>query len=90
VKFRKGEQRKFLERVIFESGAPSLRALNQFGFDVSYSTLKNYFNEERTLPEDFFRDLCEFGRIDMGSLDVEFLNENWGQVNGGKVSQGRP
>lgn len=84
VKFNVGEQRKFLERVISESGAPSLRALNQFGFDVSYSTLKNYFNEERTLPEDFFIDLCKLIKVDSDIFHVEFLEENWGQVKGGR------
>lgn len=84
VKFNVGEQRKFLERVISESGAPSLRALNQFGFDVSYSTLKNYFNEERTLPEDFFIDLCKLIKVDPDIFHVEFLSENWGQIKGGK------
>lgn len=87
VKFKAGEQRKFLEKVISESGAPSLRALNQFGFDVSYSTLKNYFTEKRNLPEDFFRDLCKLIRVDSGNFEVELLNENWGQVKGGKVDR---
>lgn len=83
VKFKEGEQRKFLEKVILESGAPSLRALNQFGFDISYSTLKNYFNESRCLPEEFFRDLCKLIGVDVSDFDVEFLGENWGQVKGG-------
>jgi hypothetical protein len=84
VKFEEGGQRKFLQRVIEESGAPSLRALNQFGFEVPYSTLKNYFSEERNLPEDFFRDLCELSKIKIEELDVEFLDENYGQIKGGK------
>ena len=87
VKFKVGEQRNFLNRVISESGAPSLRSLNQFGFDVPYSTWKNYFNESRTLPEDLFKDLCELIKIDFSSLDVEFLEEHYGQVLGGKISK---
>lgn len=85
VKFKRGEQRKFLERVINESGAPSLRALNQFGFDFSYSTLKNYFNEERTLPEDLFLDFCKLIGANVSDFDFDFLDENWGQVKGGKA-----
>ena len=84
VKFKKGEQKRFLQRVIEESAAPSLRALNQFGFDIPYSTLKNYFNEDRTLPEDFFMDLCSLIDIDGEGLEVEFLCENWGKVKGGR------
>lgn len=85
VKFKEGEQREFLKKVVLESGAPSLRALNQFGFDVPYSTWKNYFNELRSLPEELFRDLCELIRVDIDEFDVEFLDENWGQIKGGKT-----
>lgn len=86
VKFKKGEQRKFIKDVLEKLNCPSLRALNQFGFDISYSTLKNYFVESRLLPEDFFRDLCYLAKINVDDLDVKFLEENWGQVKGGKGS----
>lgn len=85
VKFQKGEQRRFLKRVILESGSPSLRALNQFGFDVPYSTWKNYFGEKRNLPEDLFKDLCLLIKIDFSKLEIEFLDEHYGQVIGGKT-----
>ncbi len=95
VKFKKGDsqrddpskegpQRKFLLRVLEELNCPSLRALNQFGFEISYSTLKNYFVEVRLLPEEFFRDLCYLAKIDLENLDVEIVLDNWGQVKGGK------
>lgn len=87
VKFKQGEQRNFLNKVILESGAPSLRSLNQFGFDVPYSTWKNYFNESRTLPEELFKDLCQLIKVDFSSFDVEFLEDNYGQVLGGKVNK---
>jgi hypothetical protein len=83
VKFKQGEQRKFLEKVLKELNCPSLRALNQFGFEVSYSTLKNYFIEARMLPEDFFNDLCYLAKINKKYLNFKLLNENWGQVLGG-------
>lgn len=86
VKFKSGEQRNFLKRVILESGAPSLRSLNQFGFEIPYSTLKNYFNESRQMPEDFFNDLCYLSKISKDSLDIEYLEGNFGQVLGGKKS----
>lgn len=87
VKFKAGEQRAFLKRVILESGAPSLRSLNQFGFSVPYSTLKNYFNESRKLPEDFFIDLCYLSKINKNTLNVEYLEDNFGQVLGGRKSK---
>ena len=87
VKFKEGEQREFLEKVITESGAPSLRSLNQFGFDVPYSTLKNYFNESRHIPEGFFLDLCELIGANPSSFEVTFLEESYGQRKGGLVSK---
>jgi len=64
-----------------------LRALNQFGFEIPYSTLKNYFNEERTLPEEFFNDLCYLANIKKDRLKFIFLNENWGRIKGGKIKK---
>ena len=86
VKFKKGKQREFLANVISESGAPSLRSLNQFGFDIPYSTLKNYFNESRHLPEDFFNDLCYLSKAKKDNLDILYLDSNFGQSIGGKKS----
>jgi len=84
VKFRKGMQRKFIQQVLDSIGCPSLRELRQRGFDVNYSTLKNYFVEDRLLPEDLFKSLCEVAKINFENLNVIFLEENWGKVKGGK------
>jgi hypothetical protein len=86
IKFRKGQQRKFLKLVLGNTNCPSLRELIKRGFDINYSTLKNYYNESRNLPEDFFRSLCEVGKIDESKLNVKFLEKNFGQVKGGKIS----
>lgn len=87
VRFGKGEQRKFLKKVLEESGCPSLRAFDQFGFDVPYSTLKNYYNESRLMEKGFFLRLCEFAGVDFKKMDVEYLDENWGRIKGGKKSR---
>jgi len=84
VKFRKGEQRKFLKEVLEKTNCPSLRSISQFGFEIPYSTLKNYFNESRTLPEIFFKDLCKFSGVDLRKFNFEYLGENWGQIKGGR------
>jgi hypothetical protein len=84
VRFKPGVQREFLDLVIERVGAVSLRGVLQFGFDVRYSTLKNYYVETRLLPEGLFRDLCEVARIDKGELDFELVDENWGKVKGGR------
>jgi hypothetical protein len=86
VKFRKGEQRKFLKEVLEKINCPSLRELrNRLG--VNYSTLKNYFNEERCLPENLFSDLLYISKINKERYLIEYLEENWGQVKGGKISR---
>jgi len=84
VKFRKGQQRRFLQKVIENLNSPSLRGIRQFGLKVNYQTLKSYYNENRTLPEDFFRDLCVLAKVDEKSLGIVYLKENWGQRKGGK------
>jgi len=85
VKFKKGEQRKFLKKVLGESNCPSLRAFLQFGFDIPYSTLKNYYNESRLMDRNFFLKLCEFINVDFEKVGVEYIGDNWGQVKGGLV-----
>ncbi|HKL23393.1 MAG TPA: hypothetical protein VJ895_01445 [Candidatus Nanoarchaeia archaeon] len=87
VKFEKGKQRAFIEFVLKELNCPSLRAFLQFGLDVSYSTLKNYFVEDRILPEKLFREMCYLAKLNSSIIDVEYLDENFGQIKGGKKSR---
>jgi hypothetical protein len=87
VKFAKGGQRKFIDLVIEKVNSPSLRGLLQFGLNVPYSTLKNYYVEERLLSEELFLDLCGLARLDKDSFDVTLLEENWGKVKGGMKSK---
>ena len=84
VKFEKGKQRKFLDLVVDRLGSVSLRGILQFGFDVKYSSLKNYYIERRLIPKGFFDDLIHIAKIEIKDLDVEYLKDNWGQVKGGK------
>jgi hypothetical protein len=86
VKFRKGEQRKFLKEVLEKINCPSLRELRN-RLEVNYSTLKNYFNEERCLPENLFNDLLYISKINKEDYKMEYLKENWGQVKGGKIGK---
>jgi hypothetical protein len=87
VKFDKGGQRKFLDLVVERLDAPSLRGILQFGFGVPYSTLRNYYNESRLLPEDLFLDMCDLAGVDFGDLRIEFVDENWGKIKGGKIGK---
>lgn len=85
IRFKKGKQRKFLNLVIEKLNAPSLRGILQFGFDVPYSTLKNYYSEYRLLSENLFNDFCEVAMIDTSGLSFEFVDGNWGKIKGGKI-----
>jgi len=80
-------QRKFLKKVIENLNCLSLRGLLQHRFDIPYSTLKNYYTEKRMLPKTFFNDLCYISGISPTSLDISYLNHNWGQIKGGKKSK---
>ncbi|MCX6751109.1 MAG: hypothetical protein NTZ83_06645 [Candidatus Pacearchaeota archaeon] len=86
VKFQKGEQRKFLKEVLKKINCPSLRELGN-RLAINYSTLKNYFSEERCLPDSLFNDICYISKINKEDLKIEYLNSNWGQVKGGKISR---
>jgi hypothetical protein len=83
VKFKSGFQRKFIQEVLGKVNSPSLRELGR-RLNVNYSTLKNYFNEDRCLPENLFNDLCYISKINKENFRVGYLDENWGQVKGGK------
>jgi len=83
IRFRKGGQRRFLDLVVVRLKFPSVRGILQFGFEVPYSTLKNYYNESRLLPLDFFEELCEVAGISKKDLRFELVDENWGRAKGG-------
>jgi len=87
IRFKKGEQRKFIKRVIEKINCPSLRELINRGIEVNYSTLKNYYNEERLLSDKLFYELIEISELNKNELDFNIINENWGQVKGGKKSK---
>ena len=87
IKFKSGEQRKFLDLVVDRLNCVSLRGILERGFDISYDCLKSYYSERRLLPSDFFDDLCHLAKIDKTKLSVEYLGDNWGRVKGGKKSK---
>jgi hypothetical protein len=87
IKFKDGEQRKFLDFVVDKLNAPSVRGILQFGFNIPYSTLKNYYNESRLLPKNLFEDLCEIALISKSKFEIEEVDENWGRVKGGQISK---
>jgi hypothetical protein len=85
--FEKGKQREFLNLVVGRLNCISLRGILQFGFDVSYNSLKNYYVERRLMPQGFFESLCHIAKIDKEKLNFRYFSSNWGQIKGGKVSK---
>ena len=84
ILFKKGKQREFLDLVKTELNCSSLRSLLQFGIKFHYSTLKDYYNERLLLPRTLFEDLCYLAKINKNELKFSYLEENWGQVKGGR------
>ncbi|MCW8965254.1 MAG: hypothetical protein OQK82_01000 [Candidatus Pacearchaeota archaeon] len=87
IKFKKEQQRKFLQKVLKNTNCPTLRAFTQFGLDIPYSTLKNYYNESRLLPESLFKEFCTLAKINPKKLNITLLKQNWGQSKGGRISK---
>lgn len=87
IKFKNGEQRKFLDLVVERLNCISLRGILQFGFKTSYNCLKNYYTERRLMDKDFFDDLCHVAKINAHELSFELLGDNWGQIKGGEKSR---
>ena len=81
-----GEE-EFLDLLIERLNSPSLRGLLQFGFDVNYSTLKNYYNESRLISEDLFEELLEISGLDKAELSFGYPEGNWGRVKGGRIGR---
>lgn len=84
VLFRKGKQREFLEVVIKKLNCVSIRGILQFGFDINYNSLKNYYSERRLIPKNLFIDMCHLAKIDINKLNIRYIDGNWGQIKGGK------
>jgi len=87
IKFDNGKQREFLKKILEKTNCPSLRELISRGIDINYSTLKNYFSEERLISEDLFKELIIFSGLSEKDFDFEIIEENWGQIKGGKISK---
>ena len=87
IKFKQGEQRKFLDLIVNRIGSVSLRGILQCGFDIKYSTLKSYYIERRLMSGEFFEDLCHLAKVSPKDFDIEYIDDNWGQVRGGKISK---
>ena len=88
VLFKKGKQKEFIDKVLRNVNCVSLRSLRERGIDISYQTLKSYYHETRTLPEELFKELCLMGKINSSELRIKILEEHWGQVKGGKKYNG--
>tara|TARA_Y100000310_G_C20663035_1_gene805849 strand:+ start:2008 stop:2301 length:294 start_codon:yes stop_codon:yes gene_type:complete len=87
VIFKKGKQRKFLKKCIENLNLTSLRGLLQLGLDTNYNNLKNFHTERRALPRQRFEDLVYLAKIDINKININYKDQNWGQIKGGKTSK---
>ena len=87
IKLEKGEQRKFLDKCIFNLNSPSLNGLLEYGVSSTNYSLKNYYLERRLIPKKLFEELCHLAKIQKENLSYEEFNENWGKSKGGKKSK---
>jgi len=83
IKFRKDFQRKFLQEVLIKINCPTIKELSN-RISINYSTLKNYFIEDRLFSEEILNRLCEISGIEKSKLNFKILDENWGKIKGGK------
>ncbi len=84
IMLKKGKQKEFLQSVKTKLNLTSLRSIKQFGIETNYSTIKNYYSEKRLMPEQLFNDLCYLAKINPTEIDINYKEENWGQIKGGE------
>lgn len=84
IKFFEGKQKEFISEVLKNSGCPTLKELINRGLDINYSTLKNYYNEKRLMPQRIFQLFLKMGKINREEIKFKELPDSWGQIKGGK------
>jgi hypothetical protein len=82
IQFNYEQQKRFLDYAMQNLNL-NLRELGE-KFKVKYEIIKKYHQEKCCLPEKFFLDICKKCKINSRTLDVSYLERNWGQVLGGK------
>ena len=87
IKFAKGKQKEFLDKVLESVGSPSLRELGNRLAGINYHTLKNYYSERRLLSGSLFEDLLEISGLKKSDFEFTEIAEKWGQSKGGKISR---
>jgi DNA-binding transcriptional regulator YhcF (GntR family) len=80
------DQRIFLEEVMAKTNCPSIRELAN-RVEINYASLKSYFSLRRLLSKEIFDRLVTFAEIDLKKFKFTLIEENWGQVKGGKKSK---
>lgn len=83
LRFKKGEQRKFIKNILIKNRI-SLRILSKI-LNINYSTLKNFYREERLITDNLINNLCSMYSINFPKEKImNILSENWGSIKGGK------
>jgi len=82
VEFEFGQQKRFIDYAMQKLNF-NLREMAKY-FDVDYERIKKYRQGKCHIPEKFYIRVCKRCRINPKSLNISYLQRNWGQVLGGK------
>ena len=83
LKFEGGEQRSFKNNILLNESL-SLRSLSRI-LKINYSTLKNFYREQRLISSKVLNKLCEKYNLEFPKKHIiSILPDNWGCVKGGK------
>jgi hypothetical protein len=79
-----GKQKEMLQEFIFHNGKSQIAAAKALG--VPRRSLRNWLNEERTLPEDIFKKIVRGcpASANFSKNVCKVLDANWGRAKGGK------
>lgn len=81
VKFLKGQQKLFIQKIADKCGSIKILAKE---LDLPYSTLKKYSCGSLLIPEGVFIKAIKLFDLNPEKFEITYLNSNWGQIKAGK------
>lgn len=82
VKFRLGEQKRFLLLLKQKEKLNTSQLSIKLG--VSIGSIKHYLSESLLLPISLVKKICGLLEVSFEDLDISIISPNWGQIKGGK------
>jgi hypothetical protein len=88
ILLQRGKQKELIERTKYRLQISWNKLAKILGIGENY-LLNELRNEQRTLSEEIYKKLCYLSKLNYDEFIVERLNENWGQIKGGKSVKNR-